>query len=269
MPTLRVAGATVSYSKVGAGPAVLLIQGVGVVGNGWRPQIDVLSRHFTCISFDNRGIGASPIGDGALSIETMAGDAIAITDAEGIDRFHVVGHSMGGSIAQEVALQAPTRVRTLSLLCTFARGRDATALSWPMVVMGLRTRIGSRAMRRRAFLELIMPGTEMSAAEIERRAGQLAPLFGHDLADQPPIVMTQLRALGKYDASSRLASLASIPTLVMSAERDLIARPVSGRALAAAIPGSTYVELDGAGHGVPIQYPERVNQLLSVQFEKA
>ena len=124
-------------------------------------------------------------------------------------------------------------------------------------------------MRRRAFLELIMPGTEMSAADVERRAEQLAPLFGHDIAAQPPIVMAQLRALGKYDASSRLASLGSIPTLVMSAERDIIARPASGRALAATIPGAIYVELDGAGHGVPIQYPERVNQLLSVQFEKA
>ena len=269
MPTVRVSGATISYVRSGDGPGVLFIQGVGVVGEGWRPQVDALSRHFTCISFDNRGIGASLLEDGALSIDAMAGDAIAIMDAEGIDRFHVVGHSMGGVIAQAVALQAPTRVRTLSLLCTFARGRDATALSWPMLVMGLRTRIGTRAMRRRAFLELIMPGTEVSAAEVERRAAELAPIFGHDLADQPPIVMTQLRALGKYDAWSRLASLASIPTLVMSAQRDIIARPASGRALAATIPGSTYVELDGVGHGVPIQYPERVNQLLSVQFAKA
>ena len=269
MPTVRVAGATLSYARSGAGPAVLFIQGVGIVGEGWRPQIDALSRHFTCISFDNRGIGASPMEHGALSIDAMARDAIAIMDAEGIDRFHLVGHSMGGVIAQEVALQVPTRVRTLSLLCTFARGRDATALSWPMLVMGLRTRIGSRAMRRRAFLELIMPGTKMSAADVEQRAARLAPMFGHDLADQPPIVMTQLRALGKYDASSRLASLAPIPTLVMSAERDIIARPASGRALGAAIPGAIYVELDGAGHGVPIQYPERVNQLLSVQFAKA
>ena len=149
MPTVRVSGATISYVRSGDGPGVLFIQGVGVVGEGWRPQVDALSRHFTCISFDNRGIGASLLEDGALSIDAMAGDAIAIMDAEGIDRFHVVGHSMGGVIAQAVALQAPTRVRTLSLLCTFARGRDATALSWPMLVMGLRTRIGTRAMRRR------------------------------------------------------------------------------------------------------------------------
>ena len=206
---------------------------------------------------------------GALTIDAMARDAIAIMDAERIDRFHAVGHSMGGVIAQEVALQVPGRVRTLSLLCTFARGRDATTLSWPMLVMGLRTRIGSRAMRRRAFLELIMPGMELSAADVQRRAAQLAPIFGHDLADQPPIVMTQLRALGKYDASSRLASLAAIPTLVVSARRDIIARPASGRALAAAIPGATYAELAGVGHGVPIQHPDRVNQLLSAQFAKA
>jgi pimeloyl-ACP methyl ester carboxylesterase len=261
--------ARIAYARAGSGPPVLLIQGVGVIGEGWRPQIDALQDAFTLLSFDNRGIGASTMSGSGLSIEAMAADAIAILDAERIVRCHVAGHSMGGVIAQALALQAPERVASLSLLCTFARGRDAMAMTPTLLWLGLRTRLGSRAMRRRAFLELVAPESRLDKGAADRLAASLAPLFGHDLADQPPIAMQQLRATSRYDAFDRLGSLAPIPTLVASAELDHIARPPSGRALARAIPGARYVELAGVGHGVPLRQPALVNGLLRQHFTAA
>jgi pimeloyl-ACP methyl ester carboxylesterase len=91
------------YTSEGAGEAVLLIQGVGVPGAGWAPQIERLSDRFRVVAFDNRGLDGSNIDLRMLSIETMALDALAVMDAVGAQRWHVVGHSMGGLIAQELA----------------------------------------------------------------------------------------------------------------------------------------------------------------------
>jgi aminoacrylate hydrolase len=262
MKTIESAGTSLSYTVHGSGPAVLLIQGVGVVGNGWQPQIEALEKRFTLVAFDNRGIGRSTLGS-ALTIDGMAADALAIMDAEKIERFHVVGHSMGGVIAQALALRAPERICSLALLCTFARGSDGSKVTLPMLVTALRMRVGTRAMRRNAFLELIMPDRYLREIDRVALAARLAPLFGHDLAEQPPIVMKQLRAMSAYDARARLSGLAKIPTLVVSAAEDRIAVPASGRALAAAIPNAKYLEIAEAGHGLPIHRASEVNALLA------
>lgn len=242
---------------------MLLIQGVGAIGRAWQPQIEALASDHAVLAFDNRGIGASSPGAVPLSIEAMAADALAVADAAGAARFDVVGHSMGGVIAQQVALSASSRVRSLSLLCTFARGAQGARLSWDLLVAGLRSRIGPRSARRRAFVELVMTREYLARADRGALEATLADLFGRDLADQPPIVMAQLKAMGRYDALDRLASLASIPTLVVSAAQDRIALPAFGRQLAAAIPGARYIEIAEAGHAVPIQCADRVNALLA------
>jgi len=176
---------------------------------------------------------------------------------------------MGGLIAQEVALRAPARVKSLALLCTFARGKQATRLTADIILVGLRTRIGTRAMRRSAFLELVMPRALLAEADRAQLAETLRPLFGRDLAEQPPIILKQLRAMAKYDSSGRLGQLAHIPSLVVSAELDRIAPPAFGRELAATIPGARLVEIPGAGHGVPIHAPEKINALLAEHFASA
>jgi pimeloyl-ACP methyl ester carboxylesterase len=257
------------YIREGQGPPVLMIQGVNAAGNAWRPQIDELRSRFTVVAFDNRGIGGSTIGDGRLTIEDMAGDALAIADALGLERFHLAGHSMGGVIAQAVALSAPERILSLSLLCTFARGKDGAKVSLPMFVTAMRMRIGTRRMRRNAFLELIMPERYLQQVDRAELAGQLQPLFGHDLAEQAPITMKQLRAMAKYDARSELKRLAGVPTLVIAAREDRIALPAYNRELADAIPGAGYVELSDSGHGVTIHRAHEVNALLAGHFDIA
>src|SRR5205823_11932474 len=102
----------------------------------------------------------------------------------------------------------------------------------------------------------------LAGCDRDALAGELAPLFGHDLADHPAVEMAQLRAMGRYDATPRLGELAGLPTLVVSAAHDRIARPLAGRAIAAGIPGARYVEVPDAAHGLPLRQPERVNALL-------
>jgi aminoacrylate hydrolase len=269
VPTLDAPGARLCYYRTGAGPAVLMIQGVGLVGNGWRPQVDGLSDRFDIVTFDNRGTGGSSRFDGALSIEAMADDALAIMDAERIRKFHVVGHSMGGIIAQQLALNAPDRVASLALVCTFDRGRHGSAMSPSLLFTAIRMRVGARRMRRNAFLGLVMPSGYLATVDRGRLTETLAPLFGHDLADQPAIVMQQVRAMSRHDVFVRLGELGGIRTLVLSAAEDRIARPKYGRALAAAIPGARYVELTDAGHGVTIQRATDVNALLAAHFDDA
>jgi pimeloyl-ACP methyl ester carboxylesterase len=268
-------GASLAYLRAGDGPPVLLLHGAGIVGAGWAPQIEVLQDRFTLVTLDNRGIGGStlpPVGLGKrarLSIEAMAADALAVMDAEGLDGFHLAGHSMGGLIAQRIALDAPRRVRSLALLCTFGRGRQASRLSLAMLLTAARMRIGTRAMRRNAFLELVMPADYLRGADRVRLAQELMPLFGHDLADQPSIVLQQVRAMSRFDVRSDLASLGRIPTLVVSARHDRIALPVYGRSLAAAIPDARYLEFEEAGHGVTIQCAAAINSLLAEHWSRA
>lgn len=250
------------HDRAGAGPPVLMIQGVGCLGVTWRPQIDALSPRFEVAWFDHRGVGQSPRGTGPVSIEAMAEDSLALLDALGWHDAHVVGHSMGGVIAQELALRARGRVRSLSLLCTLPRGRDATRLSAALAWIGLRMQIGTRASRRRAFLEIVLPRHRREGADLDALARDVGEVFGRDLADPPGVTFAQTRALGRHDASARLGELEGIPTLVVSAVEDLIAPPPRGRALAAAIPGARYVELDRAAHGVPVHDPGLVDTLL-------
>jgi pimeloyl-ACP methyl ester carboxylesterase len=251
-----------SYGVAGTGPAVLAIQGAGLTGSGWRPQFEALAHQFRFITSDNRGIGGSCRGTDPLTIERMAADALAVADAEGIERFHLLGHSMGGLIAQQVALTSRHRVQSLALLCTFADGSRATRLSWRMLILALRSRIGTRAMRRRGMLRMIMPDLYLRDHDEIALAERLGALFGRDLADQPPIIMEQLRAMSRYTAIPRLRELSGVPTLVVSATHDPIAPSALGKDIASLIDGARFVEFPDAGHALPIQCAPEVNSLL-------
>jgi len=262
-------GCRLAYDTRGAGPAVLLVQGVGVHADGWTPQTDTLAERFRCITFDNRGMGRSQPHAGPLTVEQMADDALAILDAENVETVHVVGHSLGGLVALRLALAARARVRSLALLCTFANGRAAAPLTLRMMWLGMRTRIGTRRMRRRGFLRLVMPAASLVGADTDALAARLAPLFGHDLGDQPPIVSAQLSAMRKFNAVPRLGELVGLPTLVLSGAHDPISPPRVSAALAAGITGTRHVAFEDASHGLPIQQADRVNVLLAEHFARS
>ena len=254
-------GCPINCTVVGQGPAVLLIQGVGVHGQGWRPQVEALASRFTCIAFDNRGVGRSRPAGAPITVEQMAEDARSVLDGVEVESAHVVGHSLGGLVALQLALSAPSRVRSLTLMCTFASGRAAAPLTPRMIWAGLRSRVGTRRMRRRGFLSIILP--PRAIADPDATAAGLAELFGHDLGDQEPVTGAQLQAMRRSDLTARLSELASVPTLVLSAAHDPIAPPRLGRALAHGIPGARYVEAPDASHGLPITHAAWVNGRLA------
>lgn len=267
--TLQYAGCRLSYRVLGEGPPVLLIQGVGVHGDAWWPQVAHLSKRYRCLWFDNRGLGRSQPRGAALRVAQMADDARALMDAEGWAAAHVVGHSLGGPIALELALSARPRVRSLALLCTFANGRDAGKLTPRMLWAGLRTQVGTHAQRRRAFLELVMPPALLVGADRDALAARLEPLFGRDLGVAPAVQGAQMAAMRAYDATLRLGELAGLPTLVVSAAHDPIAPPWAGRALTAGIPGARYIEVAQASHGLPIQEAAATAVMLEAHFTLA
>jgi pimeloyl-ACP methyl ester carboxylesterase len=238
-----------------------MIQGVGAHGTAYNPQVEILKAHYTCLTFDNRGIGASQPAARELTVQQMARDALALMDHLGWSSAHIVGHSLGGLISLELALMAKPRVRSLTLLNTFAKGAEATRMTFRLLWISLRLRFAPRWMRRNAFMELVVaPGDEK--AKVDGLAERLARVFGHDIGDLPPISQQQLSALGAHDVTERLGELSGIPTLVISSEKDLIARPSLGRAIASGIPGARYLEIRGASHAFPILEAERCAALI-------
>jgi pimeloyl-ACP methyl ester carboxylesterase len=251
-----------AHVSCGSGPALLLLQGVGLAGGAWRPQVEALQSEFQVVCVDNPGVGNSAAQDVRSSLEAIAQGALAVCDALSLSHFHVLGHSMGGLIAQALALAAPERVASLALLCTFPHGADGARLKRGLLWPSIRARCGSRSARRRAFLEIIFPPAYLAAADVPALAARVGEIFGRDLADSPPGMFAQLAAMKRFDVSPELQRLTSIRTLVLSAEQDLIAPPRSGKALAALIPGSHYLEIPAAGHAVTLQLPEVINPLL-------
>jgi pimeloyl-ACP methyl ester carboxylesterase len=262
-------GCALSYRVRGEGPPVVLIQGVGLHGDGWEPQVDGLAGRFRCLTFDNRGMASSQPLVGRLSVERMAEDVLALLDAEGWASAHVVGHSLGGLVAQHLGLAARERVRSLALLCTASKGSDLTRISGPILKLGLVTYLGTRRMKRHAFLNLVLPPSLLRANDRDELAAQLAPAFGHDLADTPKVVDGQLAALRAYDATDRLSELAGIDTLVVSAAHDPIGPPRFARALAERIPGARHVEIADAAHGVTVQRADEINARILEHLSRA
>lgn len=235
------------------GPRVLLVQGTGVRGRAWQPQIDGLVERCQLAWYDNRGLGDNPGRVG--SVEDMGRDALEVLDQLGWSSATLVGHSLGGVIAQQVAVLAPERVDGLGLLCTFAVG--SASISWHPSDMwlNLRTAVGTAAMRRRAFFELVSdPSVDVDLEAIER----LEQVFGRRLDALPPAAFPQVLALARTDLRKQLSWRGR--TLVVSARDDRIAKPAQGRMLAELLDGR--FELVDGGHAVVVQDAARINQLL-------
>ena len=271
MPIFRTDDASLHYDDAGAGPPVLLLQGVGVARRAWRPQTDELAGAHRCIAVDHRGIGGSEGPLEGLSVDRMARDALALLEGLGLERVHVVGHSLGGVVAQRLALLAPQRTRSLALLNTFTGGRDLARPTARLAWLGLRTRVGTTTMRRRAFARLVMPAALVEACGVDAVVEELERAFGRSLAapEVAEIAGRQLAALRAHDERGRLGELAGIPTLVASARHDPIATVAHGKALAEAIPGAAYREWEDASHALPIQLPREVNAALAAHFAGA
>lgn len=262
---LKVNGAELGFEVRGTGPDVVFVQGVGLTGAAWSPQIDELARDHRCIALDNRGIGKSTGDTSKLSVDLMARDALALMDALKVSRAHLVGHSLGGVIVQRMALLAPERVASLTFMCTFCGGRDLSRPSARLVWLGMRSRVGTRSMRRAAFARLIMPDAYLRERGEQLVITELERVFGRPLWAGPTIADVQLRALRAHDERAELHKLARLRAIVLSGRHDPIATHACNAELARSI-GAVHRVWEDASHALPIQHAGEVNATLREHF---
>ena len=239
-------------------PPLLLIMGLAVSSRAWDRLPQLLAQRFFVIVFDNRGTGRSARRGFAYRMAGLADDAAAVLDAAGARDAHVFGISMGGMIAQELALRHPDRVRSLALGCTFACWRSARAPSLRTKIDLLLLNLGSATAARLGRL-LVSPQwhsqNPTSALEWIRRAEPTR--FRSALA--------QLLAVGRHNTTSRLAQIRA-PTLVLTGDMDRLIPPQNSEVLARAIPGARLLMLQGAGHAFPLEREEETIRELTAHF---
>lgn len=250
-------GARIHYEVAGTGSPVLLIMGLGSNAYGWARTIPWLSESFQAIAFDNRGTGRSDVPDGAYSIAQMAADAAAVLDATGHTKAHVVGASLGGMIAQRLALSRPERLRSLALFCTTPGGARAVAASQEVLTALVQGGDDpSTVYRRNAWF---LYGEETRERHPERIEEDLA--FRSKIPTPPTGYLGQLQAAMAHDTGDELAAIAA-PTLVVHGDADLLIPTANGKTLASRIPGAELVLLPGAGHMLQADAGDAVREAL-------
>jgi pimeloyl-ACP methyl ester carboxylesterase len=237
----------VHYEARGRGAPLLLLAGMGASGDMWGSEfLTALEARFRLLIPDNRGTGLTARGTAPYTMRRLADDAIAVLDAEGVLGTHVVGMSMGGMAAQELALLHPARVRGLVLGCTSGGGAAA--------VLPRRSVLEDAARKGLIGVSSLLVTPEFAA----RRTGLLTRLAVKSMTrPTPPHVMAeQLGALAEFNASADLHRILA-PTLVITGDRDLLMPPENSRILARAIRGARGVTVKGTGHCFFWEAPER------------
>lgn len=255
MPTVRAGDADIAYEVQGDGDPLLLVMGFAMGQHMWIGQLPAFTPHYKVITFDNRGIGMSSAPPGPYSMEQMAADALAVLDAAGAERAHVVGVSMGGAIAQHLALKAPERVRSLTLAATWP-GRNA----WHERLFPLLRRIGLE-LDTPAFIAttlhlLFSPRFVITQPEL------LAMI--DDLISSLPMPIEPLVAQGEacqaHDVRDRLGQVRA-PTLVVGGKRDVFIPPELSQEIASLVPGSELHLLE-TGHAFIFEEADQFNRLV-------
>jgi pimeloyl-ACP methyl ester carboxylesterase len=257
MPTFEVGGQTLYYELHGEGEPLVCVMGLAADTLAWTLQVPAFSERHRTLIFDNRDVGRSSLADGPYEVADMARDALALADALELDAFHLLGLSMGGAIAQEMAIAAPGRVHTLTLAASFAAGGAyARKLS---EVWASRVHRMSREERVDEFMLLC------NSEEFFENAEAVAALRGLMLQNpnfQPPEAFArQLRAASRHEARERLGSL-SVPVHVIGCERDILVPVWKSTEIASLIPGAELTVIEAAPHGANVERPEEFNRVV-------
>jgi 3-oxoadipate enol-lactonase len=257
MPEVRADdGELIAYDRWGRrdGPAVLLIQGLGMDSRGWALQRMAFGRRYRCFAPDNRGVGRTGVTPPPYSLDQMARDAVAILDAEGVSTAHVIGASMGGVVAQIIAVLHPERTRSLVLACTACRHhhwRRELLQEWADAVQergstaalgddGLRWLVGPR-LRKRFGIWLNILARIVLHTDPDGFAAQVRAIL-----DAPDELRFELRHV-------------RVPALVITGSQDALTPIGDAEELAEMIPLSQLIELRGAAHGLMVESPNVFN----------
>jgi 3-oxoadipate enol-lactonase len=259
MPTVGVAGGELRYERAGSGEPLLMIQGMGGTRLSWGERfLGLMRESYDCVSFDNRGIGLSAAVTDPFTTAQLAEDALGLLDALEIERAHLLGISMGGMVAQELALENPGRVRTLSLGCTYCGGPGSQLMD--PADFGPLVEAMASGDRDRVFRATWEVNLSPSFRAQESRYGTFAEMAAAGGASRQ-IIELQMQAIFGHDTSAGLPSLAP-PTLVLHGTVDRVLPVANGKLIASLVPGSRLELLEDVGHMFWWEQPERAAALL-------
>lgn len=258
MPHIKANGLNIFYREVGKGDPCLLLQGFEMDHRGWALQIPALREHWRCISIDNRDVGQSDSAPAPYGVADMAADALGVLDALGIQRAHLVGHSLGGAIAQEIAIAHPQRVHRIVLISTY-------------IAMGPRDRAIAEA--RKLFRARLSLAEYYSAtfpwvySDADYAVpGQVEAIRQQAAANPNPqpydAFCRQCDAVLSHNSSDRIGRITA-PTLVLTGDADLLTTLEQSERLRDAIPNARLQVIPGGGHGILwTQHAAQVNEAL-------
>jgi len=249
-------GASIEYAVGGSGPAVLFLHAFPLGQVMWDAQADFLEPRFRVIRFDDRGFGGSSVGDGPLTMDQIADDAVAVLDHLGVASATVVGCSMGGYAAFAMLRRHARRVRALVLANTRA-GADTDEARGNRATLAQMVLEQGSAAAADAFLPKLLGATTH-----RERAGLVERLHAVILANPPRGVANALLGLGaRADSRPTLAEV-TVPTLVISGTEDTLTPPPEAEALERGIRGSRLERIERAGHLANLENPEAFNAAL-------
>ncbi|AFY42044.1 alpha/beta fold hydrolase [Nostoc sp. PCC 7107] len=257
MPKVQVNGIDIFYEVKGTGEPVLLIAGFMCDRSYWSLLLPHLISHYQVIRFDNRGIGQSSAPNSPYSTQQMAKDAAAILDVLGIKQAHIIGHSMGGQIAQELALLYPKKVKSLVLLASLAKGNERfhqLVESWGDVATKIDLKLYEKLILPWIFTDNFYAIPEMVYQLIEW-------VTNYPFTPTADGIYHQSRAIINHDTTDRIKDI-NCPTLVMVGKQDILTPVIFSEQLAQNIPLAELQIIETGGHGFLIESTEAVTQAI-------
>ena len=266
MGTIKINDIEIAYNIDGSGEPVVLIGGFTMVKESWELQVSELARHFSVITFDNRGVGETTVPHEPFTIADMAADTVGLMDALGIESAYFFGVSMGGLIAQILGLDYPERVKKLVLGCTTHGGSHA--IQPEKSVMAALAQAADPDLPPEESVRQTMPfliSDRFMQEESERVEMFVGFALGH--YPTPQGVAGQMGALIVFNVKRRLGEI-HCPVLVITGSEDRMMPPGNSKLLAEGIPGAELYIVEGAGHNFFYENPNDVNSVLIDFFSK-
>jgi pimeloyl-ACP methyl ester carboxylesterase len=256
MPVLKVQQAEINYIEVGAGEPVLLLHGLGSSVLDWEPQITALSGRYRVIAVDARGSGESrdlARLSGPFRVEQFAKDAVAVLEHLKATPAHVIGLSMGGAIALEMAATRPDLVKTLTVINSAPSFQVKGAAAWATIWL---RRVIARLYGPQGMAKMLAPKL-FPAPDQQALRERFIQRMGRN--KRGAYIASQLAVLG-WSVLDKFPRM-TMPTLVLGAEHDYPFLQ-NKQAWVSKLPNAHYVEIPGAHHAMPIEVPDAVNDAL-------
>ena len=252
MPLAKVNGINIGYDIEGTGPPLVLIMGLGVDRSGWRYQVPAFRNSYRVVTFDNRGVGLSDKPPGPYSPALMAEDTIGLMGLLEIEKAHIMGISMGGLIAQEIAINYPGRVFKLVLGSTWACQDNETNGITPdmLAATDLPPRQGFKRLLDASVNKFFIRFVLVPLLKLRVRRVKESEFAG---------IKAQVEGIKKFDSRDRLPSIKA-PTLVLTGSKDRVVKPGSSVTLSQKIPGARVVMIKNGSHAVSMEKTKEFNR---------